>query len=91
MPSSRRDLDPGQSTLFTTRPVGLQTSLFAIPTPPDPSAPLPTFTWHIELCCQDDHVEQGVDSVDISAAAGALVTVCNIQAQGAIEVWTDYI
>lgn len=89
--SSHRNLNPGESTVFTTRPVGLQTRLFVIPTPPNPNVPLADFSWHIELCCQSDHVERSAFSVDISAAAGALVTVRNIQGQGAEEVWTDYI
>lgn len=88
--SSRRNLAPGQSTVFSTRPVGLSTRLFVIPWPPDPASSFVRFTWHIELCCQDDHVESGVVSVDISSAAGALVTVRNIQAIGSAQVWTDY-
>jgi hypothetical protein len=89
--SSRRTLNPGQSTVFTTRPVGLSTRLFVIPTPPNPNTPLIIFSWHIELCCQDDHVERGRIDVDISSAAGALVTVRNLELAQTAEVFTDYI
>jgi hypothetical protein len=89
--SDRIDLEPGKSVLFTTRPAGQYTTLFVIPSPTDPGASLATFLWHIELCCQPDHVERGVTQVDISAAAGALVTVKNIQSSGTIQAWTDYI
>jgi len=89
--SSRRNLNPGQSTVFTKRPIGLGTRLFVIPWLPDPNVPLVRFSWHIELCCQHDRVEQGAVSVDISSGAGALVTVRNLQPQGSAQVWTDYI
>lgn len=89
--SSRRELNPGQTTLFPTRSLGLQTQLFAIPWPPDPNVMLPTLLWHIELGCQPDRIERGVLAVDISVAGGALVTVRNIQTAGIIQVWTDYI
>lgn len=90
MASSRRNLAPGQSTVFTTRPVGLTTRLFVIPWPPAPGSPLVRFSWHIELCCQDDRVEN-LPEVNISAAAGALVTVRNLNGAGDAQVWTDYI
>jgi hypothetical protein len=76
--------------VFTTRPVGMTTILNAIAWPLDPNAPTPHIGWHIELCCQSwrDAVSM---RVDISAAAGALVTVRNRQTIGAIQVFTDYI
>jgi len=89
MSSSQHVLQPGDSTVFTTRVVGQQTTLIAIPWPPDPDSLLPTFLWHILLCCQDDHIERSKTTADISAA-GALVTVRNIDTQQ-IKVWTDYI
>jgi len=88
--SDRRSLNPGDSTVFTTRPIGLRTTLFCIPWPPDPSAFQPTISWHIILCCQPDHVTNAV-STDISAAAGALVTVRNLASDQQAQVWTDYI
>jgi hypothetical protein len=91
MASSFRYLNPGSSTVFTTRVVGQQTRLFAIAWPIDPGSFLPTLSWHKELCCESDHIERSVGGpIDISAA-GALVTVRNIQSSGQIRVWTDYI
>jgi len=91
MTSSRRQLLPGQSTVFTTRVAGMQTLLFGIPWPYDPVSFFPQLSWHIELCCQSNHpmVGNGV-AVDISAA-GALVTVTNVGTIQAAEVFTDYI
>lgn len=88
--SNRYVLNPGQSSCFTTRPVGMSTILFSIPFPPDPNAPAPEIVWHIELCCQPDRLATGI-SHNISAAAGALVTVRNRQSLGQIQVFTDYI
>lgn len=89
--SSRRQLRPGESTVFTTRVVGMRTLLFAIPWPYDPSAFFPRISWHIELCCQPTHMAQGNGNpIDISAA-GALVTVRNVDATQGAEVFTDYI
>lgn len=94
MASSRRTKGPGESTVFTTRVASQTTILFAIPLGdnpsfPDPGAPAPTFTWHKELCCEDDHLERGRFQANISAA-GALVTVRNVDNQF-IQFFTDYI
>jgi len=89
MASSRRVLNPADSTVFTTRVVGQDTKLFALQYPFDPGDFSPRFSWHKELCCEDNHVEQTRGPVDISAA-GALVTVRNLDVQQ-IMVWTDYI
>lgn len=91
MPSSRRRLRPGESTVFTTRVVGLKTMLFVIPWPLDPGAFFPRISWHKELCCEPDHVVQPSGlPIDISAA-GALVTVKNVDPSQGAEVFTDYI
>lgn len=89
MASSKRVLNPGDSTVFTTRVVGQTTILTVIPWPPSPDAFLPTFRWRKILCCEDDHIESSKISADISAA-GALVNVSNIDSQQ-LQVWTDYI
>lgn len=86
--SDRRNLNEGESTVFSTRPVGMKTTLFVIPWPLGPDTPVPTIAWHIELCCQTEHVDTKIGEIDISAAAGALVCV---QARaGGAQVWTDY-
>lgn len=91
MSSSRRRLRPGESTVFTTRVVGLRTLLFVIPWPLDPFSPFPRISWHKELCCEPDHIVPGSGvPIDISAA-GALVTVRNIDPTQGAEVFTDYI
>lgn len=91
MSSSRRRLQPGESTVFTTRVVGMRTLLFAIPYPYDPVSFFPRLAWHIELCCQPVHTATGNGSpIDISAA-GALVTVTNVDDRQGAEVFTDYI
>lgn len=89
--SSRRQILPGQSTVFTTRVVGMRTLLFGIPWPYRPDAFFPRLSWHIELCCQPDHLAAGNGQpIDISAA-GALVTVRNVDTSQGAEVFTDYI
>ena len=90
MSSSRRFLLPGESTVFTTRVASQTTLLFAVP-PPDPGAFSPHFSWHKELCCEEDH-EENAFQANISAA-GALVTVRNLgnADPGPIQVFTDYI
>ncbi len=89
--SSRRQIRPGESTVFTTRVVGMRTLLFGIPWPFDPNAFFPRLSWHIELCCQPDHPAVGNGMpIDISAA-GALVTVRNVDSSQGAEVFTDYI
>jgi len=85
--SDRRVLNVADATVFSTRVAGQTTYLFAIPYPPNPDDPLPRFSWHKELCCEDNHVEETAGPVDISAA-GALVTVRNLDFKQ-IQVWTD--
>lgn len=87
--STRRTLRVGDSTVFITRPIGLTTRLFVIPWPPDPGARFPTISWHIELCCQPDHIGSRIE-YDISEARGALVTVRVLAADAQAQVWTDY-
>jgi len=88
MASSHHFLNNGDSATFTTRPVGLTTLLFNIPSSRDPDAFQPTIVWHKILCCEPDHTTSAVQ-IDISAA-GALVTVTNVSEFQA-EVWTDWI
>lgn len=87
--TNRTDLDPGQSIVYATKPTGLRTQLFMQCGDEGASQ----LTWHIELCCQsprDIKLEAGEPkSVDISEAAGALVTVTNT-GYYKIKVWTDY-
>lgn len=79
----------GQSRGFTTRATGLKTTLF-LQGGTDGSSKA---TWHIEMCCYSDNdvnMLQGQPlTVDISSAAGALVTVRNT---GFVDfkAWTDY-
>lgn len=87
--STRRIINVADSTVFTTRVAGQTTKLFALQYPLDPGSFAPRFSWHKELCCEANHVEQTNGPVDISAA-GALVTVRNLDVQQ-IMVWTDYI
>ena len=89
MASSRRILNPQDSTVFTTRVASQTTLLTALQYPFDPGDFAPQFSWHKELCCEDDHFERTRGPVNISAA-GALVTVRNLDGQQII-VWTDYI
>jgi hypothetical protein len=49
--------------------------------------------WHIELCCQDDH-RLSLDpkeqvKIDVSSAAGAIVTVRN-EGWTSFYCWSDY-
>lgn len=90
MSSSRRTLNPGDSTVFTTRVAGQPpTTLFIIPWPPNPNVPFPLISWHRELCCQDTHVVE-TDKVVIPTA-GELLTVKNVDLVQGAQVWTDYI
>ena len=86
--SSRRDLAPGGHALFSTRPVGLATSLFIQAGEHDSEA-----IWHIELCCQPDRpIPLGPNEqlrIDISAGAGALVSIRNT-GWASFTTWTDY-
>lgn len=86
--SGHHTLDPGGVATFSSRPVGLATKLFIEGGEHDSIA-----VWHIELCCQPDH-QIDVDpksqhSVDISSAAGALVSVRN-DGWASFTTWTDY-
>jgi len=90
MPSSRRTLSPGQTTVFTTRVAGQPpTVLFVIPWPPRPDAPFPAVSWHKVLCCEGDHLVTRVDTV--IPTAGELLTVTNIDPADQAQVFTDYI
>jgi hypothetical protein len=81
---------PGDTAVYTTRPVGLSTFLFVNPV----AYPAQTqVSWHIELCCKPEHLVTTVYdeiTVNISEAAGALVTVRN-RGSVACQIWTDYI
>lgn len=82
-------LKPGGTVVYSTRPVGLETHLFAQCSDAGPSV----LGWHYELCCKPlktKSLEKGEPTeVDLSGAAGALVTVSN-QGFNNITVWTDY-
>jgi hypothetical protein len=86
--TGHRKLEPGGVTVFSTRPVGLTTKLFLECGEHDSEA-----LWQIELCCKPEHkiVLSPKDqlSVDISSAAGALVTVRN-EGWASFTTWTDY-
>lgn len=85
---SQHVLKPGESKVFSTRPVGLTTYLFLQGGKHDSEC-----IWHVELCCQDEHVETILPHdqrrLDISKAAGALVTVRN-DGWADFTAWTDY-
>jgi len=87
--SDRHRLEPGQSRTFTTRPVGLNTFLSLRGGEGESKA-----VWKVELCCKpENNVTLEAEEprrIDISAAAGALVTVRNAGFY-AIEAWTDYV
>lgn len=88
-----RTLRPGETAVYTTRPVRMTTKLFVSVVS---SAPAFHLGWHIELCCEPWRIVpltgQVKQTIDISIAAGALVTVKNLpHNQGTILVWTDYI
>lgn len=86
--SSHKELEPGGVATFSSRPVGLSTKLFLEGGDHDSEA-----VWHIELCCQDDHAvvidPKSQHVIDISSAAGALVTVRN-DGWSKFTAWTDY-
>jgi hypothetical protein len=69
----------------------MTTLLFGVPWPPNPDAPFPHLSWHIELCCQPNHAAVGNGQPINISAAGALVTVRNVDASEGAEVFTDYI
>lgn len=81
-------LKEGNVVTYSTRPVGLSTTLFLEGGQHDGEA-----VWHIELCCKDDNkvlLEPGEQKkVNISEAAGALVTVRNT-GWSEFSCWTDY-
>jgi hypothetical protein len=82
-------LQPGENHVYSTRPVGLETTLFAQCSDKGDSV----LGWHYELCCHSlnkQPLEAGQPwQTPISSAAGALVTVSN-QGFNDITVWTDY-
>lgn len=88
-------LQQGQSIVYSTKPVGLKTYLYAKPHNKDAEGEI---SYHVELCCHDTHVVKvdpddaqtaGFVKVDISDAAGALVTVNNT-GWSPVDVHTDY-
>jgi hypothetical protein len=93
--STKKEFDVGDGTTYSTRPVGLTTYLMIQPYFDSKNvSDDTTCTWHIELCKQSDH-DQAVKStddtirVDISDAAGALVSVRNTGGWP-FYAWTDY-
>lgn len=91
MPSSIRTLDPGESTLFTTRVAGQPPTVLVFGPELDPGALLPTISWRKILCCEVDHVERFGGRIAIPTA-GELLQVTNISAPGIVaRVHTDYI
>jgi len=93
--SESQKFNVGYGTAFSTRPVGMTTYLLVQPYRDDKGvSDDTTCTWHIELCKQKDH-DQAVSpdddtiKIDISAAAGALVSVRNTGGWP-FNAWTDY-
>lgn len=86
--SKKMKLEPGGTHNFWTRPVGMTTYLFFEADAHDSEA-----IWHIELCCQPDHKltldPMAQKKIDISSAAGALVTVRN-DGWAPFSCWSDY-
>lgn len=86
--TDRTTLNVGGVKTYATRPVGLNTALFLEAGQHDSEV-----VWHIELCCKDDNkvmLEPGEQRrIDISGAAGALVTVRNT-GWSDFSCWTDY-
>jgi hypothetical protein len=92
--TERKKFDRGFAMDYTTRPVGLTTYHLIEPYFEKDVSGDTTCTWHIELCGQHDHDEKitaddSTHRVDISAAAGALVTVRNTGGWP-FYAWTDY-
>ena len=87
--SGHTTLSPGGTHVYSTRPVGLSTTLFAQCSDKGDSV----VGWHVELCCKPlnkQPLQAGEPwQTDLSGAAGALVTVSN-QGFNDITVWTDY-
>ncbi|GAB3380054.1 hypothetical protein [Lysobacter fragariae] len=86
--SGHHKLEPGGVATFSTRPVGLSTKLFIEGGDHDSEA-----VWHIELCCKPDNTlvvdPKSQTTIDVSAAAGALVSVRN-DGWASFTTWTDY-
>lgn len=92
MSSSVRNLNPGESTLFTTRVAGQPPTLLFFGPVVQPDALLPTISWRKILCCEDDHVERRPGPPVVIPTAGELLQVTNISGPGiGARVWTDYI
>ncbi|OWV64887.1 hypothetical protein B5K05_33815 [Rhizobium phaseoli] len=87
--AAQKTLKPGGQIVYSTRPIGLRTTLFAQCSDEGDSV----LGWHIELCCKDlnkQALEAGQPwQTSISDGSGALVTVSN-QGFYDINVWTDY-
>lgn len=93
--TSETTLQTGGSIVYSTKPVGLKTYLYAKPHNPGEEGEI---SYHVELCCHDTHVVKidpndvqtlGFVKVDLSDAAGALVTVNNT-GWSPVDVHTDY-
>lgn len=93
--TSETTLQPGGSIVYSTKPVGLKTYLYAKPHNAGVEGEI---SYHVELCCHDTHVVKvdpedaqtyGFVKVDLSDAAGALVTVNNT-GWSPVDVHTDY-
>jgi hypothetical protein len=87
--SGQTTLNPGQTVVYSTRPLGYDTNLFAQCSDKGDSK----VGWRIELCCHDLNqmpLAAGQPwQTSLTSAAGALVTVSN-QGFNDIKVWTDY-
>jgi hypothetical protein len=90
--SSIRTLNPGESTVFTTRILGQPPTRLYFGPVIDPAAPLPTISWRKILCCESDHVENRPGPPVVIPTAGELITVTNISSPNVgARVWTDYL
>jgi len=93
--TDKKKIDVGQSIAYSTRPAGLNTYLLLeIYADENGVSSAAEATWHIELCCQNDHPviiddEHASYKIDVSAAAGALMTVRNTS-NWPFYCWTDY-
>jgi hypothetical protein len=94
--STKTKFEEGYAMTFSTRPAGLSTYLLIQPYFDDKGVgDDTTCTWHIELCKQQDQdvavktSDASTQKIDISAAAGAFVSVRNTGGWP-FTAWTDY-
>jgi hypothetical protein len=93
--TERKKLDRGSGITYSTRIVGQKTYLLIEPWFDEKNmSGNTTCAWHIELCNQPTHDEQikpddSTKRIDISGAAGALVSVRN-SGGWPFYAWTDY-